>query len=427
MPQFPSRRTTLQIGFLGLAGIATPHQSRTTAADEKQATSAADSVLFLNLAGGPAHLDTLDMKPEAPSETRGEFKPIQSALPGLVCCEHLPKIAAMANQLTILRGISHSAGSHPLGQSYISTGNRPSPAVAYPSLGSIVAKEMTGFRDLPPYIAVPQTEWNAGHMGHGYAPFKTNAVPKPGQPFSVRGISLGAGLTLEKVHRRQTLLQDLNTRFHDLAEDSQLVDALDTFGQQAHKMITSKRTQTAFDVAQEPQNIQKLFGASEIEQSLLLAIRLIEHGVRFVTVTNTGWDTHLDNFRGHRRLLPPLDAALTSAIAALRTKGLLERTLLVTMGEFGRTPKINSNVGRDHYPAANWCILAGGGVRPGQLIGSTDKAGARPSADTDISPDDIGASILQALGIDHHKEYQTSNGRPVSLIPHGTPIAGLFG
>ena len=425
MKHQPSRRTTLQASFLGLAGIALTESSRLSSAAE-QTRSTADAVLFLNLAGGPAHLDTLDMKPEAPAETRGEFTSIQSSLPGLVCCEHLPKIARMADQFTILRGISHSAGSHPLGQSYISTGNRPSPAVVYPSIGSIVAREMSGFRDLPPYIAIPQTEWNAGYMGHGFAPFKTNAVPQPGQPFAVRGISLGDGLTLEKVHRRQSLLQDLNTKFHDLAQDSQLVDALDTFGQQAHKMITSKRTQTAFDVAREPQSIQKLFGASELEQSLLLATRLIEHGVRFVTVTNNGWDTHLDNFRGHRRLLPPFDAGLTTAITALREKGLLARTLVIAMGEFGRTPKINSNVGRDHYPAANWCVLAGGGVRSGQLIGSTDKAGVRPSPDTEIAPDDIGASILHALGIDHHREYHTKSGRPVSLVPHGKVIAGLF-
>ncbi|MEO1995256.1 MAG: DUF1501 domain-containing protein [Planctomycetaceae bacterium] len=426
MPQQVSRRTTLQIGFLGLAGASLPNGQHSTSAAEQPA-SQADAVLFLNLAGGPSHLDTLDMKPGGPAETRGEFKPIQASLPGLVCCEHLPKIAHMSDQFSILRGISHSAGSHPLGQSYISTGNRPSPAVAYPSLGSIVAREMSGFRDLPPYIAIPQTEWNAGYMGHGFAPFKTNAVPKPGQPFSVRGISLSEGVTLEKVHRREALLQTMNTKFRDLAQDSQLVEALDTFGQQAHSMITSKRTQTAFDVAQEPRSLQKLFGANELEQSLLLATRLIEHGVRFVTVTNPGWDTHLDNFRGHRRLLPPFDAGLTAAITALQEKGLLARTLVVAMGEFGRTPKINENVGRDHYPAANWCVLAGGGVRSGQLIGSTDKAGVRPSADTEIAPDDIGASILHALGIDHHREYHTKSGRPVSLIPQGTPIAGLFG
>ena len=420
-----SRRTTLQAGFLGLAGLGLPDWLRLASAEDKK-ESAADAVLFLNLAGGPAHLDTLDMKPESPVETRGEFKPIDSSLPGLICCEHLPKIAQMADQFTILRGISHSAGSHPLGQSYISTGNRPSPAVIYPSLGSVVAKELPGFDDLPPYIAIPQTEWNAGYMGDGYAPFKTNAVPRPGQPFAVRGISLAEGLTVEKVNRREALLKDINTKFRDLDKDSQLVDALDTFGQQAYSMITSKRTQTAFDVSQEPESIQKLFGASELEQSLLLATRLIEKGVSFVTVTNQGWDTHLDNFKGHLRLMPPFDAGLAAAVTALKEKGLLERTLVVAMGEFGRTPKINENVGRDHYPAANWCMLTGGGVKKAQLIGATDKDGVRSTEDPAIKPDDIGASIFNSLGIDHHTEYVTKTGRPQSLIPYGNVIDGLF-
>jgi len=420
-----SRRTTLQAGFLGLAGLALPDWLRLASAEDKK-ESAADAVLFLNLAGGPAHLDTLDMKPESPAEMRGEFKPIDSSLPGLFCCEHLPKIAQMADQFTILRGISHSAGSHPLGQSYISTGNRPSPAVIYPSLGSVVAKELPGFDDLPPYIAIPQTEWNAGYMGDGYAAFKTNAVPRPGQPFAVRGISLAEGLTVEKVNRREALLKDINTKFRDLDKDSQLVDALDTFGQQAYSMITSKRTQTAFDVSQEPESIQKLFGASELEQSLLLATRLIEKGVSFVTVTNQGWDTHLDNFKGHLRLMPPFDAGLAAAVTALKEKGLLERTLVVAMGEFGRTPKINENVGRDHYPAANWCMLTGGGVKKAQLIGATDKDGVRSTEDPAINPDDIGASIFHSLGIDHHTEYVTKTGRPQSLIPYGNVIDGLF-
>lgn len=420
-----SRRTTLQAGFLGLGGLALPDWMRLASAEDKKESSA-DAVLFLNLAGGPAHLDTLDMKPEAPAETRGEFKPIDSSLPGLICCEHLPKIAQMADQFTILRGISHSAGSHPLGQSYISTGNRPSPAVIYPSMGSVVAKELPGFDDLPPYIAIPQTEWNAGYMGDGYAPFKTNAVPRPGQPFAVRGISLAEGLTVEKVNRREALLKDINTKFRDLDKDSQLVDALDTFGQQAYSMITSKRTQTAFDVSQEPDSIQKLFGASELEQSLLLATRLIEKGVSFVTVTNQGWDTHLDNFKGHLRLMPPFDAGLAAAVTALREKGLLERTLVVAMGEFGRTPKINENVGRDHYPAANWCMLTGGGVKKAQLIGATDIDGVRSTEDPAIKPDDIGASIFHSLGIDHHTEYVTKTGRPQSLIPYGTVIDNLF-
>jgi uncharacterized protein (DUF1501 family) len=420
-----TRRDTLRVGFLGLTGLTLADSLRlANAASKKKAT--ADAVLFINLAGGPSHLDTLDMKPNAPAETRGEFKPIQSKLPGLSVCEYLPRIAQAADQFTLIRGISHTTGDHPQGQAYIAAGNRPGPAVKYPSYGSVAMKELPADPDLPPYVAIPQTEWNAGYMGDAFAPFKTNAVPKPGEPFAVRGITLAKGLTLDKVNRREQLLKKVDKTFRESDTNSQLLDALDTFGKQAHSMITSKRTREAFDVSREPESIRNQFAADELGQSLLLATRLLASGVRFVTVTNQGWDTHLDNFKGHQRLMPPIDAGFTAALSALREKGLLERTLVVCMGEFGRTPKINANVGRDHYPRANWCMMAGGGVKPGQLIGATNEAGTAASDGTDIQPDDLGASIFHALGIDHHKEYYTKTGRPVSLIPHGNVMQELF-
>lgn len=420
------RRSLLQAGVLGTAGLTLPGFLR-LAHGSDQRSSTADSVLFLNLAGGPAHLDTLDMKENLPEETRSEFSSIPSKIPGLAVCEHLPRLADSIDQFTLIRGISHTTGDHPQGQAYIATGNRPTPALKYPSYGSVVTKELPADPELPPYVAIPQTEWSAGYMGDAYAPFKTNAVPKPGERFSVRGISPAAGVTIDKIERREKLLGDLDTRLREADTDSQLLEALDTFGEQAYRMITSDKTQRAFDVSKEPESIQKLFGSDEVSQSLLLATRLIESGVRFVTVTNQGWDTHLDNFEGHKKLMPPLDHGLTAAMTALQEKGLLERTLVVVMGEFGRTPKINQNVGRDHYPRANWCLTAGGGVNPGQLIGATDEKGEGPADDTDIHPDDLGASIFHALGIDHHKEYYTRTGRPVSLIPNGRVIRELFG
>ena len=420
-----TRRDVLRTGVLALTGMTLPNFLRLAHAGPTHKATA-DAVLFINLAGGPSHLDTLDMKPDGPAETRGEFSAIQSKLPGLFVCEHLPKTAAAADQFTLIRGISHTAGAHPQGQAYIATGNRPGPAVVYPSYGSVVSKELPGHADLPPYVAVPQTEWNAGYMGDAFAPFKTHASPKPGQPFAVRGISLASGVTLEKVRRRNQLLQELDTTFRAAETNSQLLEALDTFGQQAFSIITSQRTRQAFDVSREAESIRGLFGSDELGQSLLLATRLIEFGVRFVTVTNTGWDTHLDNFDRHRKLMPPLDSGVTATIAALSAKGLLDRTLVVVMGEFGRTPKINANVGRDHYPRVNWCVMTGGGVQAGRLIGGTDQKGEAPNDDTDIKPDDLGASIFHALGIDPHKEYYTKTGRPVGLIPNGRVIRELF-
>lgn len=420
-----TRRGMLQVGTLGLTGLSLSSFLRIASAEDKLKAKA-DSVIFINLAGGPSHLETLDMKPDGPVDTRGEFKPIQSKLVGLQVCEYMPEFARVADQFTLLRGISHTSGSHPLGQSYISTGNRPTPALIYPSLGSVVGKELGGQPDLPPFIAIPKTEWNAGYLGDANAPLNTNASPKQGVPFQVRGVTLPSGLSLEKVDRREQLLKQIDQRFRHADTNSQLLEALDKFGQQAHHMIISKRSQKAFDVSLESPNIRKLFAPDELGQSMLLAARLVGFGVKFVTVTNAGWDTHLDNFTGHKRLIPPLDAGLAALVTALKEKGQLERTLIVCMGEFGRTPKINENAGRDHYPRVNWALLAGGGVKAGQIIGGTNSGGTSPNDSTDIKPDDIAASIYHSLGIDCQKEYHTTTGRPVMIVPHGRPIKGLF-
>jgi hypothetical protein len=419
-----SRRNFLQAGVLG--GLGLTHSRFLRLAEASGARSAsADSVLFVNLAGGPSHLDTLDMKPDGPSETRGEFQTISSKVPGLAVCEHLPKFAQVADRFALLRGITHTAGAHPQGQSYISTGNRPAQALIHPSMGSVAGKELPGEPDLPPYIAIPNTEWSAGYLGDAHAPFKTNAVPQPGQAFEVRGLSLAGGLTLDKVHRRERLLQKIDRTFREADADSQLLDALNSFGRRAHQMITSARAQSAFDVAREPEIIRNRFAPDEFNQGLLLACRLIEFGVRFVTVTYDGWDTHLDNFEGHARLLPALDHGLPAMLATLEDKGLLERTLVVVMGEFGRTPKINVNAGRDHWPRANWCLMTGGGVAP-QLLGGTDAGGEGPDDATDLTPDDLAATIYHALGIDPRLEYHTPTGRPVILVPHGRVLREVF-
>lgn len=425
-----TRRDFVRAGVMGMTGLSLDRFLRLVRASESANSngtkSLADSVLFVNLAGGPSHLDTLDMKPEGPSETRGEFKPISSKLAGLAVCEHLPKFAAIADQYALIRGISHSSGSHPLGQSYISTGNRPTPALMYPSLGSVVGKERAGKPDLPSYIAIPNTEWNAGYLGDALAPFKTNAVPRPGKPFAVRGISLAEGVTVDHVQRRQRLLEKIDRTFREADTDSQLLEALDKFGEQALNMMTSPRAQAAFDVARESESIRARFTDDEFNQGLLLGCRLIEFGIPFVTVTYAGWDTHTDNFNGHRRLFPALDNGLDAMLATLRGKGLLDRTLVVVMGEFGRTPKINVNAGRDHYPRVNWCLMAGGGVQAARLIGGTDKGGEAPDDATQLKPDDIAATLYHALGIDPRAEYHTNTGRPVMLVPEGRVMDELF-
>lgn len=420
-----TRREALRVGFLSALGLSLADYLRL--AQGSEAKSTADAVIFVHLQGGPSHLDTLDMKPEAPAAERGPFQPIASKLPGLAICEHLPKLAQTLDQFALVRGISHAAGAHPQAVQYLFTGNPVSPAVTYPSLGSVASKERPSSPDLPSLVAIPTTEMVPGYLGVAFAPFKTNAVPEAGKPFEVRGLTLSNGLTIDKVKDRDRLLRDLDTRFRQIDANSALLEGMDRFGQQAQQMILSKRAYQAFDVSRESKPIQKLFQSDELSQSLLLASRLVEQGVRFVTVNSDGWDTHLNNFESLKtRLLPPLDAGIPALVEALRVKGLLERTLVVVTGEFGRTPAINKNAGRDHWPRTMWTLVTGGGVRTANLVGGTDVKGHGPDSGTQLKPDDLAASVYHALGIDPRKEYFTRTGRPVYLVPHGRVIPQLF-
>jgi uncharacterized protein (DUF1501 family) len=421
-----SRRTWLKAGFLGGVGLSLA-DFLALADTGRTNRPRADGCIFIHLKGGPSHLDTMDMKPEAPAAERGAFGSIATRLAGLRVCEHLPRFAQAADQFCLVRGISHSAGAHPQADEYIFTGNRPSAAVKYPSLGSVLARERPSRADIPGFVAVPISEMGPGFLGVAYAPFKTTAVPRRGQPFQVRGLALGAGVTVEQVQERTRLLQDLDTRFQALEKNNALLEGMDRFGRTATEMILSAHARRAFDVSREAAPISRLFADNDFSQSLLLACRLVEFGVRFVTVSFGGWDTHLDNFNGLRnRLLPPFDAGISALVEGLRQKGLLARTLVACLGEFGRTPTINPQVGRDHWPRAGWALFAGGGVRTGQLLGGTDSKGHGPDNDTRIAPDDLAASIYDALGIDPRREYHTPNGRPVTLVPQGNVIPGLF-
>lgn len=421
-----TRREALRVGVLGSLGLGLADFLRLAQGNEL--SRRAEAVIFVNLKGGPSHLDTLDMKPDAPADERGEFKSIPSKLPGLRVCEHLPKFAQVADQFTLIRGISHAVGDHPQADEYLYTGNRPVPAVKYPCCGSVLLKERPMEAALPGFVAVPATEMHPGHLGVAFAPFKTNAVPKAGKPFEVRGLGLAPGLSIDKVKERQQLLEDIDNTFRRADANSQFLDGLDRFGKQAHAMILSPRAREAFDTGKESPAIAKLFADDSLGQCLLLATRLVQYGVRFVTVgESAGWDTHLDNFNNLKnKLLPPLDRGLPALVTALKAKGLLDKTLVVVTGEFGRTPKINKNAGRDHWPRAMWTLVTGGGVQAGRLIGGTDRNGHAPDDDTRLKPDDLAATIYYALGIDPGKEYHTPTGRPVYLVRDGKVIKDVF-
>jgi len=414
-----SRRSFLQVGALGLTGL--------TLADYLRAAppaSTAKSAIFVYLGGGPTHMDTFDLKPEAAAEFRGDFKPIATDVPGIQISEHLPKLAKQMKDVALVRGISHTLAGHELGTAYVNTGNRPIPSLLYPGLGAVVSKELQGDKDLPHYVAIPSTPQKAGYLGVRYAPLLTNTTPSAGVPFAVRGISLGNGMTVAEYGKRQKLLSQLDTTFGS-AEESKLVDGLDKFAQQAFDMISSPKAKQAFDVSLEKPEVAERFGPGKFAMSCLLAARLIDAGVRFTTVSFGGWDTHSNNFKATKdNLLPQLDTGLSALLTTLKERGQLASTTVYVIGEFGRTPKINPNAGRDHWPRAMFALLAGGGIKGGQVLGKSDDKGMGPAGDP-ITPDQVSATFYSTLGIDHQKEYHTPTGRPVMIVRDGTVLKQL--
>ena len=422
------RRDMLKAGALTFGGLSMVDYMAMAEAGVVQ-SGRADRAIFVELSGGPSHMDTFDLKPDAPSEVRGTFNPIKTNVPGVEISEHLPKLAQCADKFAILRGVSHTLAAHRLGREYVNTGSKPIPALEYPSYGSVLSKERPSANDIPDQVAVPRASQGPGFLGIRYAPLETNSQPSFGQPFSVRGISLPDNIAVEEVKRRQSLLKKLDKRFADLEKDDQLLDGLDRFGEQAYSMITSSRTRDAFDISKEPESFASQFGEDSFGQSCLLALRLVEAGVRLVTVQLGGWDTHQDNFtRLKTNNLPKLDAGLSGLLTGLDQRGLLESTAVFVTGEFGRTPKINTRSaegGRDHYPRCMFMLMAGGAVKGGQVVGESDDKAMGPRHDG-ISPDDVAASFYYNLGIDPSLEYDTSTGRPITLVRDGKVIDKLF-
>ncbi|WP_425614383.1 DUF1501 domain-containing protein [Anatilimnocola sp. NA78] len=420
-----ARRDFLRIGALGSAGLSLASYLRATSAGEVK-PAAGKSAIFVYLGGGPPHLDTFDMKPAAPAEFRGEFNPIETNVPGLQICEHLPRLAKCADKFAVVRGITHTLAGHELGTSYVNSGSRPVPSLLYPGYGSVISRELAGAADLPHFVAIPNTPQRAGYLGVRYAPLQTNSTPMAGQPFSVRGISLSGGKTPEQFSKRNVLLEQLDTGLDEFKRSSKLVEGLDRFGQQAFDLISSPRAREAFDVSLEDPKIAEPFGTTKFGQSCLLATRLVEAGVRFATVSFGGWDTHTGNFKKCKEsLLPELDQGLAGLFTTLDQKGLLASTTVFVIGEFGRTPKINDKAGRDHWPRAMFALMAGGGIRGGQVLGASDDKGQGPAGDG-FTPDQLAASFYHSLGIDFRKEYHTSTGRPVTIVREGSVIPALF-
>jgi len=417
-----TRRQIIKAGVLG-AGFSLSRflQLQASAGQKDNGRSA----ILVFLGGGPSHQDTLDLKPKAPSEYRGQFRPIKSSVPGVEICEHLPKLARRADQYAIIRGITHNPAAHSLGTRYVMTGNRPTPVLNYPMFGSVVSREFSAKQDLPSFVSIDRPVEGPGYLGPEYGPLSTGEKPRFGQPFRVRGITLDNGLTVEKFRNRKSLLADIDTAFdgYETLDDS--VRGLNRFSEQAFNIISSPRAKAAFDLAAEPDKEVERFGPHDFGQSMMLTSRLIESGVRFVTVLLEGWDTHQDNFNKlGRELLPRFDQSMSALLDRLGGKGLLESTPILVTGEFGRTPKVNGKAGRDHWARAMCAMMAGGSTNRGRVIGATDDKAQGP-IDRGFCPDDLAASFFRNIGIDPKTEYDANVGRPITLIRDGTPIPDL--
>ena len=419
-----NRREMLKVGALG--GLSLSQYLRARANSRERL--AKRSGIFIFLEGGPSHQDTFDLKPNAPAEYRGEFKPISTAVPGIQICELLPRLAKRMKDFAIIRGLSHTLADHGIGKKYLLTGNRPSQTLSYPEYGAVVSKIHPSAFDLPSYVSIDESFVGPGYLGNEFSALTANK-PTYGIPYSVRGISLEDGLTVEKYNSQKKLLDDLDTAFRGFEGLDESVRGLDRFGEQAHDIISSPTTRKAFDLTLEKTTDADRFGKHEFGQSLLLASRLIEAGVHFVTVrlrpAEFDFDTHTDNFSRLRALLPPFDQGLAALIDRLKERGLFGETALMVAGEFGRTPKINAQGGRDHWARAMFALMAGGDVQGGQVIGATDDRASEPTG-TGYSPEDLAATFFQNIGINPQHEFQTNVGRPINLIRDGRPIEQLF-
>ncbi|MFO0922281.1 MAG: DUF1501 domain-containing protein [Pirellulales bacterium] len=422
------RRDFIRVGALSAGAFSLSSYLRMAQAGNVR-EGFATAGIFIDLNGGPSHLDTFDLKPDAPDTVRGTFKPIDTNVSGVQICEHLPKLAACADKYVVLRGVSHTLAAHDLGSQYVNTGSKPLASLDYPGYGAVVAKEFTSPPELPPFVAIPKGGQRPGFLGIQYAPMNTASVPVQGKPFAVRGISLGNGLTIEHVQRRQSLLNELDQTFDMMKDKEQLVTGLEQFDQKAYSMISSSKARDAFDISKESPAFAAQFSSDSFAQSCLLAIRLVEAGVRFVSLSLGGWDTHTDNFTKLKNTqLPKLDAGVSALLVGLEQRGLLGTTSVLVTGEFGRTPKINTRSaegGRDHYPRCMTMLMAGGKIRGGRVVGESDATAAGPAHEA-ISPSDVAASFYHNLGIDPKIEYQTETGRPITLVRDGNVIGPLF-
>lgn len=433
------RREALRVGVLTALGLTLGGWSRLRA--DAPAAGPARSCILIWLDGGPSHLETFDPKPDAPAEVRGPFAPIATAVPGVAIGEHLPGLARRLDRIALVRSMTSPLGEHNFGSHYLLTGYQPTPALTYPSLGAVAARVRGASASaLPPYLAVPDFNpmAGAGYLAARCAPFAVGG--DPARPdFRVRDLDFYPGITADRFDRRRGFLDTLDAFARDLdagPDAGSTPDEDEAEFAQAYRLIGSPEAKRAFRLDEEPDAVRDRYGRRTLGQSCLLARRLVERGVPFVTVNDKGWDTHdnlvtrlKEGYTGAKvgvGLVPTLDLAVSALIDDLADRRLLDETLVVVMGEFGRTPKLNTQGGRDHWPRVFSVALAGGGVAGGAVVGRSDALGESP-ADRPVTPADLARTIYTLLGIDPDREFQTADGRPVRVNQGGTTIAEILG
>lgn len=434
-----ARRDFLRLGTAGLFGMnlsLAGMLSRSARAADTGKPAKEVSLIFLFLHGGLSTIDTWDLKPDAPQEFRGEFKPIATNVTGIQIGEHLPRTARQMDKFSLIRSFRHHDSNHGPADHYILTGYAPqagfnpglSPNNQRPAHGSIIARKLGPRGSVPPYVCLPKLHPSGGpaYLGANAAPFVIEGDPNaPG--FTVPDVLPPPAIAADRLEKRKQLLTDVD-RFQKSAEvrANRNAEAVSVFQKKAFDLMTSPEAKKAFDIQSEPEKLRDEYGRNTMGQSCLMARRLVEAGVRCVTIDHSNWDTHSDNFRTLKRdLLPVLDGSVATLFRDLSERGLLDSTLVVVTGEFGRTPRINKDAGRDHWGPSFTVALGGGGIKGGRVIGRSNERAERP-ADLPYGPEDLSATMYRLMGIDPNEEFITPEGRPVKIANNGRVIDDLL-
>lgn len=431
-----SRRQVLRLGGTGLiGGLSLPRLLQLQAEAATTQPARAKACIFLFLEGGPSTIDLWDLKPEAPAEIRGPYRPIPTSVPGTFISDQLPHCARVAHQFSILRSHSHNDNGHSTGYHYVMTGYRANfpdgnPLVPnntlYPSIGSIVSRELGSNGSFPAYINIPNPmgAGGPGFYGAEFAPFVIESDPV--QPdFEVKDLHASRGIDADRLRSRRRLLSAMD-RLHGGGTMDGRAGVMATYYERAYDIFTSPEARRAFDLRSEPESLRAEYGHTSLGQCALLSRRLVEAGCRFVGVDHGSWDTHFDCFPSQSKdLFPHADRALSALVRDLDDRGMLDSTLVVMMGEMGRTPRINGRAGRDHWSMAQSVILAGGGIKRGEVVGATDQHASFPISHL-VGVDDLLRTVFHLLGVDTTKTYYTPIGRPVPIVSGGRVVTELL-